>query len=395
VGTHIAAEILLWLSVAALAYTYAGYPLLVAIVSRLWPRPVRQGEAKPSVSVIIAAYNEERDLARKLENTLALEYPRDRLEVIVVSDGSTDGTDEIAQSFAAHGVRLHRLTGRRGKTTAQNAAVSRSHGEILVFSDATTYCEPHVLRAMVRNFTDAAVGCVTGRVRYVDPTASAVGRGARCYWSYETFLRRHESRIGSLLGASGALYAVRRSCYVPLDQEACSDFVIATKMVEQGRRTIYEPEALCVEETNRRSEVELRMRVRIITQTLSDLWRHRAMLNPCRGGFYAVQLLSHKLLRYLVPFLLLTMLLVSAPLARVSGFYAVLLGAQLGFYAVAAASWAVERLGLRIGLLALPQYFVLANLAVVLALYQFLRGERYARWEPIRERAPAAATPTT
>src|SRR2546423_4938621 len=389
------AELSFWLGAAALVYTYVGYPVLLVVVSRLRPRLVRKAEQTPRVSVIIAAYNEERDLAAKLENTLALDYDSDKLEVIVASDCSNDRTDEIARSFAPRGVRLHRQAERLGKTAAQNAAVAEARGEIILFSDATTLYSPDVLRVMMPNFADPSVGCVAGRLVYVDPAQSGVGRGARSYWGYETFLKSHESRACSLIGASGCLYAVRRAAYVPLYDEACSDFLIATVMVEQGLRAVYEPDAVCTEETNRRADRELRMRVRVIAQTYTDLWRHRAMLNPSRAGFYAVQLLSHKVMRYLVPFFLIVVLVASALLAPQSVFYAVALAAQLVFYGAAVVPWALEHAGVRVPLLALPQYFVIANVASLIACYKFLRGERYARWEPIRETAPAARAATT
>ncbi|MDQ3746226.1 MAG: glycosyltransferase family 2 protein, partial [Acidobacteriota bacterium] len=367
-------------------------PLLVAALSALRPRAVRKRDGwTPSVSVVITAYNEERDLAAKLENTLALDYPADLLEIIVASDCSSDRTDDIALSYAPRGVRLHRQQERLGKTAAQNAAVERARGEVILFSDATTLYEPDVLRVMMPSFADETVGCVAGRLIYVDPAASSVGKGARSYWGYESFLKRHESRACSLIGASGCLYAVRRAAYVPLYPEACSDFIIATKMVEQGLRAVYEPSAVCTEETNRRSDKEFKMRVRVIAQTFTDLWRHRAMLNPLRAGFYAVELLSHKVLRYAVPVFLACLLLASAALAPFSLFFAAVFASQSAFYLASAAGWLLERAGARVRLLALPHYFVLANAAVVLAFYKFLRGERYARWEPIRESAPAQA----
>jgi cellulose synthase/poly-beta-1,6-N-acetylglucosamine synthase-like glycosyltransferase len=382
-----------WAGAALLLYTYAGYPLLAALVSRFAPRPVRRAEWLPEVTVIITAYNEERDLAAKLENTLQLDYPADKLEIIVASDCSTDRTDEIAREYASRGVRLHRQPERLGKTSAQNAAVEQAHGDVILFSDATTLYQPDVLRAMLPNFADETVGCVAGRLIYIDPTRSSVGQGARSYWNYETFLKRHESRIFSLIGASGCLYAVRRSAYVPMYPEACSDFLIATKMVEQGLRAVYEPAAVCTEETNKRTDKELRMRVRIIAQTFTDLWRHRGMMNPFKSGFYAVQLLSHKVLRYLVPVFLLLIFFSSLALARGSLFYALAALAQICFYAAACVSWLMERMGRPNRLLALPQYFVLANLASLVAFYKFLSGERYARWDPIRE--PAAAITRT
>lgn len=386
------AEIIFWLSVATLFYTYVGYPLLLEVVSRLWTRPVKRRDFAPSVSIIITAYNEERDLAAKLENTLALDYPKDKLEVIVASDCSNDRTDEIAKKFAPRGVRLYRQTERRGKTAAQNAAIEIARGEITLFSDATTLYRPDVLRVMMPDFADPEVGCVAGRLVYVDPTDSSVGRGARSYWGYETFLKERESRIVSLIGVSGCLYAVRRAAYVPLYEEACSDFIIATKMVEQGLRAVYEPEAVCTEETNRRTDRELNMRVRVIAQTLTDLWRHRSMMNPLRSGFYAVQLVSHKVLRYLVPVFLMACLAASATLAPRSAFYLLLLLGQLAFYAAALLAWALQSVGIHNRLLALPQYFVLANLASLIGFYKFARGERYARWEPIREPAVTGAT---
>ncbi|HEY8205751.1 MAG TPA: glycosyltransferase family 2 protein [Pyrinomonadaceae bacterium] len=388
-------EIIFWSSLAALVYTYAGYPVLVAFVALVRPQRYHRGAFEPKVSVIITAYNEERDLRGKIENTLAIDYPHDLLEIIVASDASTDRTDEIVREFAPQGVRLHRQPERLGKTPAQNAAVERAQGEILLFSDATTMYQPNVLRAMLPNFADASVGCVAGRLVYVDPTGSSIGYGAVSYWNYETFLKRQESRACSLIGASGCLYAVRRSAYLPLYPEAHGDFLIATKMIQQGLRTVFEPEAVCTEETNRRVDHEMNMRVRVITQTFNDLWKHRAMLNPLRGGFFGVQLLSHKWMRYFVPFFLVGILASSALLFPVSAFYRVLVVAQICAYVLTAGAWLLTRTGFRNRLLALPQYFLLANVASVIAFYRFLSGERFARWEPIRGTAPTLQrTPT-
>jgi len=380
----LSAEIVFCLSAGALFYTYAGYPLLLALVSALRPRKICRGEIETTVTVIITAYNEERDLAAKLANTLALEYPRDLLEIIVASDCSTDRTDEIARSFAGRGVQLYRQSQRLGKTAAQNSAVKQAHGEIILFSDATSLYQPDAVRAIMPSFADATVGCVAGRLEYVDDSGSRVGRGARSYWNYETFLKRHESRVGSLIGASGCLYAVRRSAYVPLYHEACSDFIIATKMVEQDLRAVFEPNAVCTEETNRQSDKELKMRVRIIAQTFTDLWRHRSLLNPLRSGFYGVQLVSHKVMRYLVPFFLMGLFISSALLASGASFFRLMLAVQILCYACPGIAWLLDRAGIRSRLLAFPQYFMLANLASLIGCYKFLRGQRYASWEPIR-----------
>ena len=386
--------IVFWASVAALLYTYAGYPLLIFIVSRLRPRPVRRGENSPSVTMVITAYNEERHLRAKLENTMAIDYPRDLLEVIVASDCSSDATDKIAREFSGFGVKLLRQPKRLGKTAAQNAAVEQAKGDIILFSDATSHYESNVLRALLPDFADASVGCVAGRLVYVDKSDSRVGRGARSYWNYESFLREHESRACSLIGAPGCLYAVRKSAYVPLYHEACSDFIIATKMVEQGLRAVYQPAAVCTEETNDRADKEMRMRVRVIAQTFTDLWRHRAMMNPFRSGWYAVQLFSHKVMRYAVPFFLIATMVSSAALAFTSRWYLIFVLGQVACYSSALAGSLLECLGVRNRLLALPQYFLLANIASLIAFHKFLTGERYATWEPIRESAhPSAAKP--
>jgi cellulose synthase/poly-beta-1,6-N-acetylglucosamine synthase-like glycosyltransferase len=386
-------EIVFWLSAAALLYTYIGYPILLAVMSRLRPRLVHRANITPAVTVIITAYNEERDLAAKLENTLALDYPRELLDVIVASDCSSDRTDDIAREFAGRNVHLHRQKERLGKTAAQNAAVEQATGEIVLFSDATTLYNSDVLRVLLPNFADPSVGCATGRVAYVDAAQSSVGHGTRSYWSYEFLLKKHESNVCSLIGVCGCLYAVRRSAYIPLYHEACSDFIIATKMVEQGLRAVYEPEAVCTEETNQKANKELKTRVRIITQTFSDLWRNRSMMNPFRTGFYAVELFSHKVMRYLVPLFLIAILGTTAWLAPHSIVFAIVLAGQAAFYGAAALAWVLERIGFHNRLLAIPQYFVLANLASLIAFYKFLSGERYARWEPIRASAAQEAQP--
>ena len=378
-------EVIFWFSVAAIGYAYVGYPLLLVVLSRLRPKPVRSGHWTPSVTVIIAAHNEERDLSAKLENTLALDYPSSRLDIIVTSDCSSDRTDEIALSFAARGVRLHRQEERLGKTAAQNAAAEKARGEIIVFSDATTHYRPDVLRLMIPAFADKSVGCVTGRVIYHDEKESSVGAGTQSYWNYEFFLKKHESAVCSLIGVCGCMYAVRTSAYIPLYNEACSDFIIATTMVQQGLRAIYIPEAVCSEEPNRQAKKELAARVRIISQTFGDLWRNRKVLNPFKTGFYAIQLWSHKLMRYFVPVFLIAIFITSGALATRSTFYAAVFLIQVAFYLAALVSSILERLGVTSSVLALPQYFVITNLASLIAFVKFLAGERYTRWEPSRE----------
>jgi cellulose synthase/poly-beta-1,6-N-acetylglucosamine synthase-like glycosyltransferase len=380
-----AAQILFLTCVTLLAYVYVGYPVLVYFVSKIFPKEIKQGEYKPQVTILITAFNEEAAIREKLENTLKIGYPADMLEILVASDGSTDGTDEIVKEFQDRGVKLFRQEGRVGKTATQNNAVQRAAGEIILFSDATTAYGEDLFQALLPSFADESVGCVAGRLIYVDDERTNVGKGAQSYWNYETFLKMAESRACSLIGASGCLYAVRKSAYEPMYPEACSDFLICTTIYRKGLRSVFAPDAVCFEQTNRRADDELRMRVRVISQTFTDLWRNRDMLNPFKSGFFAIELISHKALRYAVPFILFALLIANFVLAGSSAFYAAALWAQLLFYSMAFAGWMMERAGKRLSLLAIPLYFVLANLASLLGFYKFLRGETYTRWEPIRQ----------
>lgn len=374
-----------WLSFGMLAYVYVGYPLVVYLVSLLNPRRVDRSDIEPNVTVLITAFNEETAIRAKIENTLCLEYPADKLEILVASDGSTDATDDIVREFEPRGVRLFRQEGRVGKTETQNNAVARAYGEIVLFSDATTEYEPDVLRKLLPAFADESVGCVAGRLIYVDKASSNVGKGALSYWNYETFIKSAESKACSLIGASGCLYAVRKAAYQPMYAEACSDFLVCTMLFRQGLRSVFEPSAVCFEDTNHRPSDEMRMRVRVISQTYTDLWRNIDMMNPLQSGFFAVELISHKVLRYAVPVLLFALLISNILLAGQSIVFSIILAAQVFFYVLALTGWVLERIGVRLKFLVIPLYFVLANLASVVAFFRFVRGERVSTWEPIRD----------
>ena len=382
--TATTAQIVFWISIAVLAYVYAGYPLVVYLASTLFPRSIKLAAIEPKVTVLITAFNEEAAIREKIENTLKIDYPADKLEIIVASDGSTDRTDEIVKEMESMGVKLFRQEGRVGKTVTQNAAVEQATGEIILFSDATTIYGKDVFQSLLPPFADESVGCVAGRLVYVDEDDTIVGKGAQSYWNYETFLKVAESRACSLIGASGCLYAVRRSAYEPMYAEACSDFLICTILYRQGLRSVFAPDAVCFEDTNLRAEDEFKMRIRVISQTFTDLWRNRDMLNPFKSGFFAVELVSHKVLRYAVPLILLVLFLANSLMISSSIFYVASFAAQSGFYLLAGAGWLVERSGRRLRILAMPLYFVLANLASFIAFYRFLRGDRVATWEPIR-----------
>lgn len=376
-------EFVLWAAVAILAYIYAGYPLLALLLGKLFGRPVEQGNWFPSITLIITAYNEEKQIREKIRNVLELDYPYDRLDVIVASDASSDDTDRIVREYGAPNVRLLRVEGRVGKTACQNAAAAAATGDVLVFTDATTTLTPRALRTIARNFSDPAVGAVAGRLTYVAKQDDATGKGGTSYWGYETSLRMAESRLGSLIGVSGCLYGVRRSAYRPIDPTLISDFVIAMVIREQGLRTVLEPDATCYEETLDRPDQELSMRVRVTLRSLVALAMQRRFLNPLRYGLFAWQLWSHKLLRYLSPVFCTVALLANIALA-VQGRYVWLLALQV----IAIAMGLLGFLPLRgVGgsrLLAKPYYFLLTNLASAISIVRFLRGDKVVTWTPIR-----------
>ncbi len=379
------AQLVFLTAIALIGFVYVGYPILMFLLSRLYGHPVHRATIMPRVSIIIAARNEEDSIAEKLENALSLNYPEDKLEIVVASDESTDRTDEIVRSFAGRGVILRRQGERQGKTRAQHRAVSVSTGEILIFSDATTIYEPDVVNKIVRNFADPGVGCVAGQLVYLADKSSAVGTGCRSYWGYEKQLKGWESAFHSLIGVSGCLYAVRRSCHAKLASDMIDDFVIATEIHLQGLRTVYEPEAISKEDTNHRTKDEMRMRVRVIEQTMNALYSYREVLKLRKHGEFAFQLLCHKLLRYFVPAFLLAALISSWFAWDGDNIFKYAFFLQAAAYITAIAGWIGDRLNAKIGPIALPYYFMLVNVATVAAFIKFMRGEAHVMWEPVRD----------
>jgi cellulose synthase/poly-beta-1,6-N-acetylglucosamine synthase-like glycosyltransferase len=374
-------ELLLWAAIFLLAYIYAGYPVAAIALARAWPRPVRKAHMSPSVTAIITAYNEEAHIGQKLRNVLALDYTG-TLDVIVASDASSDATDSIVTGFGAPNVRLLRVEGRLGKTACQNAAAAIATGDVLLFTDATTDIAPGALQAIADNFHDPSVGCVAGRLSYVAAREEATGHGGKSYWNYEIMLRMAESALGSLIGVSGCLYAVRRSAYRAIAPELISDFVTAMVVREQGLRTVLEPDATCYEQTLDRPDHELSMRVRVGLRSLAALASQRRFLGP-RYGLFAWQLWSHKLLRYLSPLFWMVALLANAALAM-QGRYLWLLAMQLAVLLAGMLGFTPLRALAGSRLLAQPYYFLLTNLASAVSLFRFVRGERVVTWTPRR-----------
>jgi cellulose synthase/poly-beta-1,6-N-acetylglucosamine synthase-like glycosyltransferase len=375
--------VIFWIAACVLGYVYVGYPLIVRALAKVTGRPVRRGTGRPSVTVVISAYNEQKGIRDKIDNVLALEYSPNQLDVIVVSDASSDKTDELVQSYGSPRVRLLRVEGRQGKTACQNHAVTQAAGEIVVFTDATTIIEKHALLAMVENFADPEVGCVAGSLVYQGRGENLTASGGTSYWGYEIALRSAESHLGTLIGVSGCLYAVRTRAYRPIPTNLISDFCIAMRMREQGLRTILDPRAVCFEETLDRSHQELAMRIRVAVRSIGALVYERRMLNPFFDLLFSWQLWSHKLLRYASPYFW-AVALISCALLLDTPLYRWLFVLQLGVIGAGLAGFLLHRYSKSMGLLSKPYYFLLTNLASLIATFRYVKGERMVTWNPIR-----------
>jgi cellulose synthase/poly-beta-1,6-N-acetylglucosamine synthase-like glycosyltransferase len=367
-------------------YTYVAFPALVLARAWLRPRPHRSAPITPRVSLVIAARNEAGAIAGKLANVLALDYPTERLEVIIASDGSEDGTDAIAGATGDARVRVLSLP-RLGKAGALNAAVAVATGEILVFSDANSLYAPDAVRELVAPFADPDVGGVAGDQRYLaDGAEAAVATGERRYWDLDRAIKQAESRGGNVISATGAIYAVRRELFSSVPAGVTDDFATSTAVIAQGRRLVFAPDAVAFEPVARSGEVEFERKVRVMTRGLNAVIARRELLNPRRHGFYALQLLSHKVLRRLMAVPLAVLALSAAAGARRSAVLRAAAAAQGAVYALGAAGLLLDGRGpARPRVVALPAYFCLVNLASVRAVWNVVRRRGIDRWEPKRE----------
>ena len=358
------AKVLFWVSLGALVWTQAAYPLFAALLARLRGRPVRKGDFTPRVTVVVAAHNEESVIERRLENLLALDYPADRFDIVVASDASTDGTDSLVEAVAARDSRVRLLRcPRGGKVAAQNLAVRETRSEILAFSDANAQWKPDALRLLTRNFADPDVAYVCGG--HVYEAADGTNREGT-YWRWEAWLRRNESLLGSITGGIGPIYAVRSSDYVDVDPRFGHDLALPYLMVQHGRRAVFEPEALAWEKPSRDIEDEYRRKVRMFEHCWLIVLRGRMLRRL--GPTYLLEILSHRHLRYASGVLHLILLGSSIALARAGLVYQVALAAQLLLLLAAAVGVGIAR------------YYVLVTWATVVSLVRYLRFGVPAVW---------------
>jgi cellulose synthase/poly-beta-1,6-N-acetylglucosamine synthase-like glycosyltransferase len=375
-------EVLFWCSLFFVVYAFVGYPITIGLLAHMFPSPVARGDCRSKVILVICAYNEESVIREKIENSLALDYPKQQLEVVVVSDCSSDKTDQIVSEYEADGVRLLRLPERRGKTAAQNLAVANAKGEIVVFSDASILLEEQSIRNLVRNFADPTVGCVSCEDKAISMRDGKVVEDEGLYVRYEMAVRRWESRFGSIVGASGCFYGLRRGLWRQPDDFLVVDFTTALDIKEQGYRTVSEPQAVAYVKTVASPDKEFARRVRTATRGLVGLWHKRLLLNPLEFGAFSFQVFSHKLLRFLAPFFLILTLVSNTMLVGASYGYAGLLLVQAIFYGSAFAGYALNGRAELPRVLSFPLYFVMVNWAILVAWARVFQGKTDTMWTP-------------
>lgn len=373
-------EIGFGLSLAVLVYCYLGYPLLAWVMARLFPREVLRARYEPRVAIVIAAYNEAGRIGRKLDNCLALEYPRDKLRIVVASDGSDDETNSIVTTFANDRVTLLAFPQRRGKAACLNDAIAECNEEIVVLTDARQRIDTHAIRHLMENFSDPTIGAVSGELVFETDGITAFGEGVGAYWRYETFVRLQESRWHSVVGATGALYALRRNCFcrIPADT-ILDDVVIPMNVVMAGRRVIFDGRARAYDLPSRDPLHERLRKVRTLAGNYQLIFSHPEFFIPFRNPVF-FQLVSHKALRLLGPFLLGFLMVSNLLLLRQSTEYQIFLGIQSSCYTLAVVGIIWPR-ACRWKAVKFANTFLLLNWFAVLGLKEFLRNRNAHMWK--------------
>lgn len=382
------AEFLMWLSILLLLYAYIGYPFTIALLSLIFRNKVKTREIIPHVSIIITAFNEEKDIENKLKNCFDLDYPGQKLEIIVASDGSTDKTDEIVRRYEKSDtlvpVILHRVEGRLGKTAAQNSAVKICQGEIIVFSDAASMYDRKAIKKIARNYADPTVGAVSGMYNYIKEGSSAAGLATIIFWKFENFIKSCQTKIKTITGCCGCIYSLRKNLYTDLPPEIISDLVEPLMILKKGYRIVFEPEALALEETAGNSKDEFKMRIRVIVRGMNGMLFVRDLFNLRKYPFVAFQLISHKLIRWIVPIFAIIVFISNAFLVRDSGFYMFMFLLQMIFYGFAFTGFIMERKGVHKAIFYLPLYFCIVNLASLISIFKVINKQNIVTWQTNR-----------
>ena len=372
--------IIFWASLLLIIHPYVTYPLTLRVWRAVRPRPVRRAPREPSVSVLIPAYNEVEVIASTLDALLAQDYPKARLQILVVSDCSEDGTDDVVRGYADRGVELLRQAERGGKALGLNAAVRQARGDIVIFCDANARFAPGAVRSFVQNFADPSVGYVTGQLELESASDVIVAGGA--YLRFEEWLRGSESAVASVIGVNGGCDAIRRELYSDIPRELITDFVLPLRVIAGGHRVVLDVDAQSRETANAELQAEFSMRVRVALRSLQGLVHMRRLLNPLRFPATSYCLLSHKMVRYLAYVFLVTAFVSNLVLATRQPFYQVLLVPHLACYGLAACG--LLGIGRRqLGILSIaPAYLLVSYWAFAIASWRFMRGQTMATWRP-------------
>jgi biofilm PGA synthesis N-glycosyltransferase PgaC len=372
-------QVLFWMSAGFIFYIYFGYPTALYILGKFYRKPKHSPESEywPSVCLIISAFNEEKILRSKIENSIGLDYPKERFRILVASDGSTDRTNEIAGDYEDLGVSLWSFPVRRGKSAVLNEVMRHVTEEIIVFTDANALFEEDALVRLVKHFANPEIGCVVGKLRYIDRHTSCVGKGESIYWRYESRISRLESVLRSVLVANGSIFAIRGRLFKELYPEVANDFQLPAEIANQGYGVIYDPRAEAVERSTIFWQEEFQRKIRIILRGMTGFM----MLGNSLKGFRLWQFISHKLLRWMVGLFLMITLISNVFLIEKSWFYTSTLAAQVLFYLAAFNGWRLRKAKQPGRIFYVPFYFTMVNLAAVVGIFKFIAGHRQRVWD--------------
>ncbi|HPQ27799.1 MAG TPA: glycosyltransferase family 2 protein [Desulfobacteraceae bacterium] len=380
-------EIIFWLCFFSILYPYLGYPFFLLVLSTIRNKPVKKENISPFVSLVISAYNEEKIIAKKIENSLQLDYPEDRLEIAVISDGSLDTTNNIITEYAKRDHRIRPCISpvNKGKTSCLNDFVPLLKGEVILFTDANSLFDAGAIYNIVRPFADPVVGFVTGITKYFTLSKGQETKAINIYSRLELLIKYLESKIGSCVGADGAIFAIRKNLFVPMNPHDINDLVIPMSIIKQGYRGIVEKDAFCREKAADELEGEFNRQVRITARTLRAIFNHNSLLNPFNYPVFSFEIFSHKLMKFTTPFWIIVIFITNIYLAGQDIlFYQFVMALQLLFYLSAVAGFFIKSNSRKARLINLTSSYFLVNLAYTFGWFKYFSKETYTYWVPER-----------
>lgn len=376
-------------------YVYIGYPVFLYFLVKMGrTKPIKKDEHfTPKVTLLVSCYNEVDVVHEKIANSLAIDYPKEQFEIFFISDGSDDGTDEAVKEYADKGIRLIRQEGRLGKTSAINLTMPHTSGEIVVFSDANAMYQPDAIRKLVRSFADEEVGYVVGAALYTDGSDNAAAASEDSYWKYEVVLKKLESELHSVVGGDGAIYGIRKDLYIPLDVRDINDFVNPLQIISQGYRGVFDSEAICLEETAGDFGKEARRKERIVNRSFRGLMKVKEVLNPFKFGFFSFEIISHKLLRWLIPVFLFGAALGTVYLSyKGMELFSFIVVLECVFLWLAIVGFFKSKNEHISPLFFIPYYFLMVNWYSIIGIMKALMGNIQVTWSTPRDNKSAKSS---